>query len=87
MNTHSALLAAALCLSPFSALAGASGTPITVAQADVRIGPNGATVDRDRDRRRDRETVGSGERRDHDRNCRTVMVEERGVTRATRRCD
>jgi hypothetical protein len=94
MNAHTVLLSAALCLSPLSALAGASGTPsnsITLAQADVRIGPNGVTIDRDRDRdrRRDRETVGSGERRDHDRgqNCRTVTVEEHGVSRTTRRCD
>jgi hypothetical protein len=92
MNAHTVLLSAALCLSPLSARAGASGTPsnsITLAQADVRIGPNGVTIDRDRDRRRDRETVGSGERRDHDRgqNCRTVTVEEHGVSRTTRRCD
>jgi hypothetical protein len=96
MNAHTVLLSAALCLSPLSALAGASGTPsnsITLAQADVRIGPNGVTIDRDRDRdrdqRRDRDTVGSGERRDHDRgqNCRTVTVEEHGVSRTTRRCD
>ena len=92
MNTRPLLLSAALCLSPLSALAGVSGSPndlITMAQADVRIGPNGVTIDRDRDRRRDRDTVGSGERRDHDggRNCRTVTVQEHGMSRTTRRCD
>jgi surface antigen len=99
MNTRSVLLSAVLCLSPLSAFAGVSGTPnnlITLAQADVRIGPNGVTIgdrdrDRDRDRyhRRDRDTVGYGERGDHDRgrNCRTVTVEERGETRTSRRCD
>jgi hypothetical protein len=92
MNIRSVLLSAALCLSPLSAIAGVSEHPnnlMTLAQADVRIGPNGVTIDRDRDRRRDRDTVGSGERRDHDggRNCRTVTVEEHGVSRATRRCD
>jgi hypothetical protein len=95
MNARSMLLSAALCLSPLSAIAGVSGTPnnlITLAQADVRVGPNGVTIgdrDRDRDRRRDRDTVGSGERRDHDgeRNCRSVTVEEHGESRTTRRCD
>jgi hypothetical protein len=102
MNVRSALLSAALCLSPLSALAGVSGSPnnlVTLAQADIRVGPNGVTIDRDRDgdrdrdrdrdRRRDRDTIGSGERRDHDRgqNCRTVTVEENGERRTTRRCD
>jgi hypothetical protein len=98
MNIRSVLLSAALCLSPLSAFAGVSGSPnnlVTLAQADIRVGPNGVTIDRDRDgdrdrdRRRDRDTIGSGERRDHDRgqNCRTVTVEENGERRTTRRCD
>jgi hypothetical protein len=51
MNTRSVLLSAALCLSPLSSLAGDSGTPnnlITLAQAEIRIGPGGVTIDRDR---------------------------------------
>ncbi len=97
MNIRSVLLSAVLCLSPLSALAAVSGTPnnsMMLAQADIRIGPGGVTIDRDRDgdrdRHRDRDgTAGSGERSDHDegKNCRTVTVEEHGETRTTRRCD
>jgi hypothetical protein len=95
MNIRSVLLSAALCLSPLTALAGGAVTPgnsITLAQADVRVGPGGVTIDRDRDRdrRRDREgTAGAGEGRDHDggKNCRTVTVEEHGETRTRRQCD
>ena len=92
------IFSAALCLTAFPAFAGGTVNPnksITLAQAEVTIGPNGVGVgigegrrDRDRDRVRDRDRSRArlGDR-DGDRGCRTVTVEERGETRTTRRCD
>src|ERR1700693_5662847 len=93
---------AAFCLAVFPAFAGATAIPnnsITLAQAEVTIGPNGIGIgerglDRDRvrdrdydrfDRDHDRDRARLG--RDRDRGCRTVAVQERGETRTTRRCD
>ena len=95
MKTFAFLLSSALCLSAFPASAGAPVAPeqsITLAQAEISIGPGGVRVgdgDRDRERdRRHRERVGEGRDRDHDRHCRTVRVEqEDGRMRPTRVCD
>jgi hypothetical protein len=90
MTTFAFVLASMLCLSALPALAGARDAPdssITLAQADISIGPGGVSVgehDRDRDRRR-HERVGEG--RDRDRHCKTVTVEEDGRKRTTRECD
>jgi len=96
------IFSAALCLTAFPAFAGGTVSPnksITLAQAEVTIGPNGVGVgvgegrrdrDRDRDRVRDRDHDRLRARlgdRDSDRGCRTVTVQERGETRTTRRCD
>ena len=91
MKTFALIFSAALCFTALPAAAGALTAPgtITLAQADVRIGPGGITLDRDRDRDHDRrgnrERVGEG--RGHDRDCKTVTVEENGVTRTRRTCD
>jgi hypothetical protein len=89
----------AFCLAALPAFAGAAAVPdssVTLAQADVTIGPNGIGVgERDHDRVRDhdrsdrdhdrvRARLGD---RDSDRGCKTVTVQERGETRTTRRCD
>jgi hypothetical protein len=96
MKTLAFMFSAALCFTALPAAAGSLVSPdnvITLAQADVHIGPGGVTIDRDRDRdrdherRRDRDRERAGEGRDHDRNCRTVTVEEDGRTRTTRQCD
>jgi hypothetical protein len=92
------IFSAALCLTAFPAFAGGMVSPnksITLAQAEVTIGPNGVGIgegrrDRDRDRVRDRDHDRLKARlgdRDSDRGCRTVTVQERGETRTTRRCD
>ena len=90
-----------LCLAALPALAGAAAVPnnsITLAQAEVTVGPNGIRIDErgrdrdrvrdphrfDRDHDRDRSRLGD---RDSGRDCRTVTVQERGETRTTRRCD
>jgi hypothetical protein len=101
MKTRTLVFLTALCLASFPALAGDTAVPnnsITLAQAEVTVGPNGIRIDergRDRDRIRDRDRFD----RDHDRDrarlgdrdsergCRTVTVQERGETRTTRRCD
>jgi hypothetical protein len=101
MKAHTLAFSSALCLAAFPAFAGAIAVSdgfITLAQADVTVGPNGIRIDehgRDRDRVRDRDRFD----RDHDRDrarvggrdsergCRTVTVQERGETRTTRRCD
>jgi hypothetical protein len=85
MKTLALAFSAALCLTALPAVAGSDGNSIKLAQADIRIGPGGVTVDRDRDRDRDRSRT--DERGDHDRNCKTVTVEENGTTRTTRKCD
>lgn len=94
MKTLAFMFSAALCFAALPAAAGSlvsHDNGITLAQADVHIGPGGVTIDRDRDRdherRRDRDRERVGEGRDHDRNCRTVTVEEDGRTRTTRKCD
>jgi hypothetical protein len=68
---------------------GSAGNFTTLAQADIRVGADGITIDRDRDRERDRERARehAGERREEGRDCKTVTVEENGVTRTTRKCD
>ena len=92
MKTLALVLSAALSLSGFPAFAGAPVAPdkfITLAQADVRLGPNGITLgdrDRDRDRDRHRDRVGEGRDRDRDRHCKTVTIEENGTTRTERKC-
>ncbi len=97
MKALTLVFSAALCLAAFPAFAGTTAVSdnfITLAQAEVTVGPNGIRVDdggRDRDRVRDRNRFD----RDHDRDrarvgergCRTVTVQERGETRTTRRCD
>jgi len=92
MKTLALIFSTALCFMALPAAADAPVAPdnvITLAQADVRVGPGGVTIDGDRDgdqrRRHDRERVGEG--RDHDRDCKSVTVEENGRTRTTRRCD
>jgi hypothetical protein len=99
VKAHTLVFSSALCLAAFPAFAGGTAVShnlITLAQADVTVGPDGIRIDehgRDRDRVRDRERFD----RDHDRDrarasgrdsgCRTVTVQERGETRTTRRCD
>lgn len=93
MKALTLVFSAALCLTAFPAFAGAtpvSNNFITLAQAEVTVGPNGIRIDeRERDRVRDHDRFD----RDHDRDrvrlgehcCRTVTVQERGETRTTRR--
>jgi hypothetical protein len=100
MKSLTLVFSAVLCSAAFPAFAGATAVPnnfITLAQAEVTIGPNGIGIgergryrvrehdyDRfDRDHDRDRLRL----RGDRDRDCRTVTVQERGETRTTRRCD
>jgi hypothetical protein len=92
MKTLALIFSAALCFTALPAAAGSLAAPdsvITLAQADVTVGPGGVTIDRDRDRdrRHDRDGLRVGEGRDHDRHCRTERVEENGHTRTTRQCD
>jgi len=101
MKVLTLVFSTALCLAAFpaSAFAGGAAVPnnsITLAQAEVTVGPNGIGIgERDRDRVRDRDRFDRdhdrfGARlgdRDRDRGCRTVTVQERGETRTTRRCD
>ena len=101
MKTRTLVFSTALCLAAFPAFAGAAAVPnnsITLAQAEVTVGPNGIRIDergRDRDRVRDpdrfdrdhdRDRARLGDR-DSERGCRTVTVQEHGETRTTRRCD
>ena len=99
MKVVTLVFSTALCLAAFPAFAGAAAVPnnsITLAQAEVTVGPNGIGIgergrdrvrDRDRfDRDHDRVRTRLGDR-DSDRGCRTVTVQERGETRTTRRCD
>jgi len=66
---------------------GSAGSYTKLAQADIRIGAGGVTIDQDRDRERDRERSRADERRDEGRSCKTVTVEENGMTRTIRKCD
>jgi hypothetical protein len=68
---------------------GAAGNFTKLAQADIRVGADGVTIDqdRDRDRGRDRDRSRADERREDGRNCKTVTIEENGTTRTTRKCD
>ena len=101
MKALTLVFSTALCFAAFPAFAGAAAVPnnsITLAQAEVTVGPNGIRIDergRDRDRVRDpdrfdrdhdRDRARLGDR-DSERGCRTVTVRERGETRTTRRCD
>jgi hypothetical protein len=99
MKTATFVFSAAFCLAALPAFAGAAvpNNSITLAQAEVTIGPNGIGIgergrhrvrehdyDRvDRDRDGDRARL----RGDRDRGCRTVTTQEGGETRTTRRCD
>jgi hypothetical protein len=77
MKTLALVFSTVFCLAAFPAFAGAtanSKNSISLAQADVTIGPNGIGI---AERGRDRDRGG----------CKTVTVEERGETRTTRRCD
>ena len=102
MKIATLVFSGAICLAAFPAFAGATAiadNSITLAQADVTIGPYGIGVgdraryrrDRDydhRDRgydRRDRDFDRDRVRRHGD--CRSVTVQERGEARTTRRCD
>ena len=103
MKALTLVFSTALCLAAFPVFAGAAAVPnnsVTLAQAEVTVGPNGISIGergRDRDRVRDHDRFDRD--RDHDRvrarlgdrgsdrGCRTVTVEERGETRTTRRCD
>ena len=97
MKALTLVFSTALCLAAFPAFAGAAAVPnnsITLAQAEVTVGPNGIGIgERDRDRVRDRDRFDRDQDRirtrlgDRDRGCRTVTVQERGETRTTRRCD
>ena len=97
MKVLTLVFSTALCLAAFPAFAGAAAVPnnsITLAQAEVTVGPNGIGIgERDRDRVRDRDRFDRDQDRvrtrlgDRDRGCRTVTVQERGETRTTRRCD
>jgi hypothetical protein len=91
MKTFTFVCSAAFCLAAFPAFAGATAVPnnsITLAQAEVTIGPKGIGIG-ERRRYRDRDHYRDRARRDgdRDRGCRTVTVRERGETRTTRRCD
>ena len=99
MKALTLVFSTALCLAALPAFAGSAAVPnnsITLAQAEVTVGPNGIGIgergrdrvrDRDRfDRDHDRVRTRLGDR-DSDRGCRTVTVQERGETRTTRRCD
>jgi hypothetical protein len=85
MKTLALLFSTALCFTALPAAAGAPGQLITLAQADVRVGPGGVTIGRERDHDRDRLRVDEG--RGHGRDCKTVTVEENGRSRTTRECD
>jgi hypothetical protein len=99
MKAFTLVFSTALCLAAFPVFAGTitvSDNFITLAQADVTVGPNGIRIDereRDRDRVRDHDRSDRDHDRDRDRarvgerDCRTVTVQERGETRTTRRCD
>jgi len=96
MKSLTLVFSAVLCAVAFPVFAGAAAPNnfVTLAQAEVTIGPNGIGIgergryrnpdyDRfDRDRDRDRVRL----RGDRDRGCRTVTVQEGGETRTTRRC-
>jgi hypothetical protein len=97
MKSFTLVFSAVLCAVAFPVSAGATAVPntfVTLAQAEVTIGPNGIGIgergryrnpdyDRfDRDHDRDRVRL----RGDRDRGCRTVTVQEGGETRTTRRC-
>jgi hypothetical protein len=95
MTFRTLVFLAVLCSAAFPVFAGATGVPnnfITLAGAEVTIGPNGIGIgergryrDRDYDRfDRDHDRVRL--RGDRDRGCRTVTVQEGGETRTTRRC-
>jgi hypothetical protein len=101
MKIRTLVFSTALCLMAFPAFAGDTAVPnnsITLAQAEVTVGPNGIRIDErgrdhdrvrdpdrfDRDHDRDRARLGE---RDSERSCRTVTVQEHGETRTTRRCD
>ena len=93
MKTFALAFSAAILIA-LPAVAGSGGSAgefIKLAQADIRIGPGGVTIDRDReeygDQDRDRDELRAGEREDQDHNCKTVTVEENGETRTTRKCD
>lgn len=101
MKSLTLVISTALCLAVFPAFAdgvAVPNKPITLAQAEVTVGPDGVSVgerrnDRDRvryhdrsDRDHDRSRARLGDR-DGDHGCKTVTVEERGETRTTRRCD
>jgi hypothetical protein len=100
MKSLTFVFPAVLCVAAFPVLAGAVAAPnnfITLAQADVTIGPNGIGIG-ERGRYRARERDYDRFDRDHDRDrvrlrgygdrgCRTVTVQEGGETRTTRRCD
>jgi hypothetical protein len=91
MKALTLVFSAALCLTAFPAFARAtpvSNNFITLAQAEVTVGPDGIRIDeRERDRVRDHDRFD----RDHDRDkvrvgehcCRTVTVQERWETRGT----
>ena len=100
MKSLTFIFSAALGLAAFPALAGpvaVSSDSITLAQADVTIGPNGIGIGergRYRARERDYDRFDRDQDRDRvrlrghgDRGCRTVTVQEGGETRTTRRCD
>jgi hypothetical protein len=95
MKSLTLIFSAVLCTVAFPAFAGTTAVPnnfITLAQAEVTIGPNGIGIgergryrDRDYDRfDRDHDRVRL--RGDRDRGYRTVTVQEGGETRTTRRC-
>ena len=98
MKSFTLVFSAVLCSVAFPAFAGDTAVPnnsITLAQAEVTIGPNGIGIgergryrDRDYDRfDRDHDRDRVRLRGDRDRGCRTVTVQEGGETRTTRRCD
>ena len=103
MKSLTLAFSTALCLASIPVFAGDVDAPaksVTLAQAEVMIGPNGASIsERGRDPNRvryhdndrsdgdhDRRRMDLGDR-NGDRGCKTVTVQERGETRTTRRCD
>lgn len=78
--------AAILCLLPVSAMA-QSGPKIEISPGGERKFDQNYDRERDRDQRRRNESLREHDFDHGDKNCKTVIVKENGVTRKTKRCD